>query len=146
MGVAELNRAKFSGLDFDSHFDDLQSRMQIKFADDFNDFALSSLGIMLIDIISFGLDSLSFYLDRRTTDLYLETARTRKSVSRLTRQLGYKMRAAVSASADLDVSVVDPVAVSVPIPAGFQFQGPNESLTNGICPRSSHWGVDVFNA
>jgi hypothetical protein len=126
MGVAELNRAKFSGLDFDSHFDDLQSRMQIKFADDFNDFALSSLGIMLIDIISFGLDSLSFYLDRRTTDLYLETARTRKSVSRLTRQLGYKMRAAVSASADLDVSVVDPVAVSVPIPAGFQFQGPND--------------------
>jgi len=126
MGVAELNRAKFSGLDFDSHFDDLQSRMQIKFAEDFNDFALSSLGIMLIDVIAFGLDSLSFYLDRRTTDLYLETARTRKSVSRITRQLGYKMRAAVSASVDLDVSIVNPLTVGVTIPTGFQFQGPND--------------------
>jgi len=114
MGVAELNRAKFSGLDFDTHFDDLQSRMQIRFAIDFNDFALSSLGIMLIDIISFGLDSLSFYLDRRTTDLYLDTARSRKSVSRLTRQVGYKMRASVSASVDLDVSITDPLTVSVP--------------------------------
>lgn len=125
MGVAELNRVKFTGLDFDTHFDDLQSRTQVKFAADFNDFALSSLGIMLLDIISFGLDSLSFYLDRRATDLYLETARSRKSVARLTRQVGYKMRAAIAASVDLDVSVTEPLAVTVPIPIGFQFQGPN---------------------
>jgi hypothetical protein len=126
MGVAELNRVKFSGLDFDSHFDDLQARLQIKFASDFNDFALSSLGIMLVDIIAFGLDSLSFYLDRRATDLYLDTARTRKSVSRLTRQLGYKMRASIAASADLDVTVSSPLAVTVTITKGFQFQGPND--------------------
>jgi hypothetical protein len=125
MGVAELNRVKFSGLDFDSHFDDLQARLQIKFASDFNDFALSSLGIMLVDIISFGLDSLSFYLDRRATDLYLETARTRKSVSRLARQLGYKMRAAIAASADLNVTITEPLTVTVTIERGFQFQGPN---------------------
>lgn len=126
MGVAELNRVKYSGLDFDSHFDDLQARLQIKFAADFNDFALSSLGIMLVDIIAFGLDSLSFYLDRRATDLYLETARTRKSVSRLTRQLGYKMRASIAASVDLDVFVEEPLSVSVTVPKGFQFKGPND--------------------
>ena len=125
MGVAELNRVKYSGLSFDTHFDDLQARLQIKFASDFNDFALSSLGIMLVDIISFGLDSLSFYLDRRATDLYLETARTRKSVSRLSRQLGYKMRAAIAASVDLNVTITEPLTVTVTIERGFQFQGPN---------------------
>lgn len=126
MGVSELNRVKYSGLDFDSHFDDLQARMQIKFASDFNDFATSSLGIMLIDIVAFGLDSLSFYLDRRATDMYLETARSRKSVARLTRQVGYKMRASIAASVDLDVAISDPKVVTVPIPAGFKFQGPND--------------------
>lgn len=126
MGVAELNRVKYSGLDFDSHFDDLQARLQIRFAADFNDFALSSLGIMLVDIIAFGLDSLSFYLDRRATDLYLETARSRKSVARLARQVGYKMRASIASSVDLNVSVDDPIAATVTVPAGFKFQGPND--------------------
>jgi hypothetical protein len=126
MGVSELNRVKYSGLDFDSHFDDLQARMQIRFASDFNDFATSSLGIMLIDIIAFGLDSLSFYLDRRATDMYLETARSRKSVARLTRQVGYKMLASIAASVDLDVSISDPKIFTVPIPAGFKFKGPND--------------------
>ena len=126
MGTAELNRVNYSGLDFDSHFDDLQARMQIKFASDFNDFALSALGIMLLDIVSFGLDSLSFYLDRRATDNYLETARTRKSVARLTRQVGYKMEAAIAASVDLDVSITVPLAIKVTVPQGFQFQGPSD--------------------
>ncbi len=132
MGVAELNRVKFSGLDFDSTFDDLQARLQIKFAADFNDFALSSLGIMLVDIIAFGLDSLSFYLDRRATDLYLDTARTRKSVSRLTRQLGYKMRASIAASVDLDVTINVPLTVTVTIERGFQFQGPNDLVFEAV--------------
>lgn len=128
MGVAELNRVNYPGFDFDSHFDDIQARLQIKFADLFNDFALSSLGIMLIDVIAFGLDTLSFYMDRRATDLYLETARSRKSVARLTRQLGYKMRGSIAASTDLDVTINNPQPVTVPIPQGFQFQGPNDLI------------------
>lgn len=126
MATSDLNRVKYSGLDFDTHFDDLQARIQIKFIESFNDFALSSLGIMLVDIIAFGLDSLSFYLDRRATDMYLETARSRKSVARLTRQVGYKMRAATASSTDLQVSIANPQAFTVPIPSGFQFQGPND--------------------
>lgn len=126
--VSTLNRVKYSGLSFDTIVDDLRARLQVKFANDFNDFSISSLGIMLIDIVAFGLDGLSFYQDRRATDLYLSTARTRKSVSRLTRQLGYKMRAAIASSVDLDVSIQTPQAFSIPIPKGFQFQGPNELI------------------
>jgi len=120
-----LNRAQYIGFDFDTHNDDLRARLQVQFAADFNDFAVSSLGIMLLDIVAFGLDTLSFYLDRRTSDAYITTARTRGAVSRLSRQLGYKMRAAVSSSVDLNVNIKAPVPFSVTIPKRFRFQGPD---------------------
>ena len=126
--ASSLNRVKYSALDFSTAVDDLRSRLQVKFASDFNDFALSSLGIMLVDIVAYGLDTLSFYLDRRATDLYLETARTRKAVARITRQLGYKMRGAVASSVDLDVAVLTPQAFNIPVPKGFQFTGPDETV------------------
>lgn len=126
--VETLNRVRYGGLDFDTHFDDLRARAQVQFANDFNDFALSSLGIMLLDLVAYGLDSLSFYLDRRASDAYLDTARTRKAVARLSRQLGYKMGAAVSSSVDLTVAVNSAGGFSfpVPIPKGFQFKGPDD--------------------
>jgi hypothetical protein len=123
--VADLNRVQYVGLDFPTHFDDLRSELQTKFAADFNDFALSSLAIMLLDLTAYGLDTLSFYLDRRASDAYLETAQTRKAVARLTRQLGYKMGGAVSSSTDLAVRITTPVNFIVTLPQGFQFRGPN---------------------
>jgi hypothetical protein len=124
-GVSTLNRALYAGSDFDTHNDDLRARLQVKFAADFNDFAISSLGIMLLDLTAFGLDTLSFYLDRRATDTFLATARTRKSVARLSRQLGYKMGGAVASSVDLDIGVTEQFAFDVPLPEGFQIKGPN---------------------
>jgi hypothetical protein len=126
--LSTVNRVKYAGFDFDTHVDDLRARIQVKFAADYNDFALASLGMMLLDIIAFGLDTLSFYLDRRATEVYLSTARTRRGVSRLSRQLGYKMGGAVAASTDLQISINNPQPVDVTIPIGFQFNGPNSLL------------------
>jgi hypothetical protein len=126
--VAALNKVQYAGLDFPTIFDDLRSELQTKFAAEFNDFALSSLAIMLLDISAYGLDSLAFYLDRRASDSYLDTAQTRKAVSRLTRQLGYKMGGAVSSSTDVVVSISNPVNFTVTIPVGFQFLGPNNLI------------------
>ncbi len=127
MASADLVRAQYSGLDFNTHLDDLRARVQVKYAATYNDFAASALGMMLLDSVSFGLDTLSFYLDRRATDTYLSTARTRKSVARLTRQLGYKMRAAVSSSVDLSITIASP-GFNVTMPKGFQFTGPDDLI------------------
>lgn len=132
--LSVLNRAQFAGLDFDTSFDDSLARIQVQFASSFNDFALSSLGIVLIDLNSYSIDTLSFYLDRRATDTYLQTARTRGAVSRLTRQLGYKMGAAIASSVDLTVALKAPVAFPVLIPKGFQFQGPNGLIFESAKP------------
>jgi len=128
MALASVNRVRFVGFDFDTHVDDLRARLQVKFAAYYNDFALASLGMMLLDMIAYGLDSLSFYLDRRATEVYLTTARTRKGVARIARQLGYKMGGAVASSTDLTVSVVTAQSYTVSIPAGFQFEGPNDLI------------------
>jgi len=124
LAATNINRVQYTGLDFDTHSDDLRSRMQVQFASDYNDFATSSLAIMLLDLVAFGLDTLSFYLDRRASDTYLSTARTRGAVARLTRQLGYKMAPSVSSSVDLDVNVELAQVFPVPIPKRFRFQGP----------------------
>lgn len=125
MAITDLNRVRYAGLDFDTHEDEIIARMQVKFASVYNDFAASSLGIMLIDIVSFGLDSLSWYLDRRVTDLFLSTARTRKSVARTARQLGYKMSPATASSVDVEISPSQAYAMAITLPVGFKLTGPN---------------------
>lgn len=119
---SSLNRVRYAGLDFDTIEDEIRARLQVKFASSFNDFSVSSLGIVLLDYVSFGLDTLSFYLDRRATDMYLATARTRRSVALLTRQLGYKMYGAVSASVDVNIACKKAYPFPVPIPKGFKLK------------------------
>jgi hypothetical protein len=123
--TAFLTRANYTGFDFDTINDDLRSQLQANFAANYNDFTESALGIMLLDEVAYGLDGLSFYIDRRATDNYLVSARTRKSVARITRQLGYKMTSAVSASVDVNITVPTAFPFNIPLPAGFQLNGPN---------------------
>lgn len=120
-----MQRLQYAGLDFDTSNDSLLARMQTQFAGEFNDFAVSSLAIVLLDLESYGADALSFYLDRRAAEVYLETARTRGATARITRQLGYKMRGASAAAVDLRVAVADTLPIAVSIPAGFAMRGPN---------------------
>lgn len=127
MATTDLVRARYAGFDFDTHLDELRSRLQVQFASSFNDFQASSLGMMLLDGVAFGLDTMSFYLDRRATDAYLSTAITRKSVARTTRQLGYKMTAAVASSTDLTVTMPE-AAFNIPIYKGRPFLGPNNTI------------------
>lgn len=125
MATSTLTRVRYAGLDFDTHEDEILARLQVKFASVFNDFAVSSLGIMLVDIFSFGLDTLSFYLDRRATDNFMVTARTRSSAARLARQLGYRPGPASASSVDMNVSLGAVYAFPITVPVGFQFRGPN---------------------
>lgn len=128
MAIDSLNRVKYSGADFHTATDEILTRLQVNFATSYNDFAVSSLGVMLVDLFAFGFDTLSFYLDRRASDLYLSTARTRKSVARAARQLGYKMSPATAGSVDIDIAPAEAQSFIVPLPVGFQFQSPDGSV------------------
>jgi hypothetical protein len=129
---ANINRARFAGKDFFTFVDDLVARIQALFVTEFNDFVASGTGIMLIDIVSWAAETLSFYIDRQATESYIETARTRRAINRLARQVGYKMRAAVAAAVDLEVNLAETHAFACPIPVGFQFKGPNDLIFESI--------------
>lgn len=127
-----VSRARFASKDFFTFVDDLIARIQANFVTTFNDFISSDTGVMLIDIVSWASESLSFYIDRQAAESYLETALTRRAVNRLARQLGYKMVAAVAASVDLSINLTQVYAFDVVIPIGFHFQGPNDLIFEAV--------------
>ena len=128
----DLVRVKYSGRDFWTYFDDLKVQIQSKYGTDYNDFMESATGVMLLDIMSWACDTLSFYLDRQATDSYLSTVQTRTAAERLVKQLGYKMYGAVSHSVDLTVTLDQAWGFEVIIPEGFKFQGPNDLVFEAV--------------
>lgn len=118
------DRVRYTARDFDTLVDDLLFRLKEKYGDTYNDFAATSTGMMLVDLIAFALDQLSFYEDRRAAEAFLATARHRTSVSKLTRQIGYRMSPAASATKSLTVSPTTAIPFEVTLPAGFKFSGP----------------------
>lgn len=123
--MAQINRARYAGKDFFTFVDDIVARIQTLFVTEFNDFVVSGTGQMLIDIVAWACETLSFYIDRQAAESYLSTARTRKAVNRLSRQIGYKMAGAVAASVDLTVNLGEVYSFNVPVPVGYQLKGPN---------------------
>ena len=122
---ALINRARYAGKDFFTFVDDLIARIQIQFVTEFNDFVVSGTGQMLIDIVAWAAETLSFYMDRQATESYIATARTRKALNRLARNIGYKPSAAVSSVSDI-TGLLDSIwPFDVTVPVGFQFKGPN---------------------
>ena len=122
---AQINRVRFAGKDFFTFVDDMVARIQLLFVTEFNDFVASGTGVMLIDMVAWAAETLSFYIDRQASESYLATARLRRSVNRIVRQLGYKMAPAVSSSVDTEVNLTKVYAFGVTIPTGFKMLGPS---------------------
>lgn len=129
---ANINRVRFAGRDFFTFVDDIVSRIQLLFVTEFDDFVATGTGQMLIDIVAWAGETLSFYIDRNATESYLATARVRKSINRLARQNGYKPFGAVAAAVDLEVTLSAVQTFDVPVPEGFQFRGPNDLIFESV--------------
>ena len=120
-----LNEVRYSGKDFQSIFDSVLRRLKTEYSDIYNDYATSSLGVMLIDLMAYATAQLIWYLDRTSSDCFLDTARTRAAVARLVKQIGYKIAAATASSTTLDVTFPQGALVPFPIPQGYRIAGPN---------------------
>lgn len=115
------NRVRFTGRDFQTIEDELRAALAEQFGDSFNDFLLSDLGVMFIQVVAFAADNLAFYQDQQATEVYLDTAQLVNNVIRLVRNLGFKVRGAVPATVDLQITLNQTYAFPVTFPAGFQF-------------------------
>lgn len=89
--------------DFDTFKSALIQYLRDNFPDDFTDFTESQLGVALLEITSYGFANLAYYQNRIANEVYLSTARERRNVVLIARQLGYTPALSTAASVDLEI-------------------------------------------
>lgn len=126
--LVPLNEVKYAARDYPSIFDSLLRRLKIEYSGIYNDYATTSQGIMLVELMAYATQGLQWFLDRTASDCFLETARTRAAVARLVKQIGYKMGAAAAASTTLLLTFPDGTTGPFTMDARWQFSGPNGNI------------------
>lgn len=130
MSVADkINRVKYISEDFQTYRDEAEQFYQTYYPEDFNNLIATDLGNALIDQLAFAMQALSFSMNRRASELFLSTARLTKSITKLSRMLGYPIRPGSPATVDLSLTLPGaPFSFPVTLPIGFQWQGPGDTV------------------
>ena len=76
--------------DFGSIKSDLINYAKVYYPETYQDFNNASFGAMLIDMVAYVGDMLSFYTDYQTNETLINSAVEADSVAKLAKQLGYK--------------------------------------------------------
>ena len=81
----------------------------------------ADFGIVLLELVAYVGDILSYYVDRQTNECFLTTAQERRSVIEHLRLIGYEMAGAAPAAARLSLRVAKDAAGTVEVRRGDQF-------------------------
>lgn len=114
LGQATSSQSAFLNRDYSSIRQEIIVLLSTYYPDQFQDFNIPSIGSSLIDLLAFVNDSLSFNIDKKFNDLFLDTVTSKSAVYRLANNLGYQVpgiRAAISL-ADFTINV--PVTATGP--------------------------------
>jgi len=118
-----LNEVKYAARDFASMADELLRRLKVEYGTVYNDYASTSQGIMLRDLVAWAYAGLTWYLDRTASDSFLQTARTVAATERLVEQIAYKMSPAAPASARLELIFPDGTEKGFVMKERWQYRG-----------------------
>jgi hypothetical protein len=127
--VSELNRVSYVAEDFASFQSEAKAFYAAQYPADYNDLISTNLGNAIIDQLAFAMQAITFTVNRRATELFMDTARLNKSIVKIARMLGYPI--SPGAPSSVNATIVFPGApftVPVSIPTGFQFQGPGSII------------------
>ena len=108
-------------------FDTIKTNLKNFFADqtEFTDYDFSGSGLsILLDVLAYNTHYMAYYLNMVANEMYLDSATQRDSVVSLAKQLGYTPRSKTSATATVNLSMVEAAEVDtdfVKIPAYTQF-------------------------
>ena len=80
----------YTSRDFNSIKQDLVNYAKRYYPTTFKDFNEASFGSLMLDMVSYIGDQLSFYTDYQANESFLDTAMEYDNVVRLAKQLGYK--------------------------------------------------------
>lgn len=80
----------YTNKDFNSIKEDLEEHARRYYPDTYKDFSANSFGSFMLDTVSYVGDMLSFYLDHKFNETFIDTAVEYENVRRLARNAGYK--------------------------------------------------------
>ena len=88
---------------------------------EYTDYSETDMGVILIELLSHGLDILSYYKDRQALECFLPTARERKNVMTLCKNFGYTLHSATP-SKFIQIFETDGTGLSIDIVKGDTLQ------------------------
>jgi hypothetical protein len=109
--MATESSLRYIKLDYQSHKDALLQRIRERYPNTWNDFLANSFGIVLVDIIAWGLATLAFMLNFIGAENFLSTMKLRESAVRLGRLVNYNLQSPVPASVSCEAAL-DTVSTS----------------------------------
>ena len=110
----------YTSRDFNSIKQDLINYAKVYYPNTYKDFNEASFGSMMIDMISYVGDILSFYVDYQTNETLLDSAIEEESIVKIAKQLGYKLNSSPIATGE--------AAFYVSTPADESSSGPSADL------------------
>tara|TARA_R110001592_G_scaffold3616_3_gene20773 strand:- start:266 stop:2062 length:1797 start_codon:yes stop_codon:yes gene_type:complete len=99
---------KYTARDFSSIKQELVSYAKRYYPETFRDFNEASFGALMLDMVSYIGDNLSFYLDYQANESFFDTATERSNLIRHAKQMGYKFRGSPSSVGVCDFFIVVP--------------------------------------
>jgi hypothetical protein len=102
----------YTSREFESIKNDLLNYAKRYYPNSFKDFNEASFGAMMLDMVSYVGDQLSFYVDYQANESFIDSALEYKNVVRLSKQLGFKMPGAAVATGYCTFYVLVPVATA----------------------------------
>ena len=124
---------KYTDRDFQSIKESLIDYARKYYPNTANDFNEASFGSLMIDMVAYIGDILSFYLDYQATESFLDSAMEYNNVVRLARQLGYKF--------DPQVTAYGAVSLYIKVPANPSGLGPDEKYLP-VLKKNSRFKAD----
>lgn len=120
--LEEITRVKYVGQDFSTYDDEARQYLQDNYPDEYNDYVANNLGVALLQSIAYPSQNLAFYINQRTTNLYLTTSTSQVAISRLARMLNYDIQPAIPFKTEVTIKLTSgPYPFSVQINKGFRF-------------------------
>lgn len=102
----------YASRDFESIKSDLVSLAKKYYPNSFKDFSEAGFGSMVLDMVAYIGDILSFYVDYQANETYFDSANEFKNVIKLAKQMGYKIRENPSSQGIATFFISIPASVS----------------------------------
>jgi hypothetical protein len=102
----------YTSRDFESIKNDLQNYAKRYYPSTFKDFSEASFGALMMDLVAYVGDQLSFYADFQANESFLDTAIRYDNVTRLAETLGYRNQGAAKSSGQVTFYMLVPVSTT----------------------------------